>query len=149
MPLDSVGNIDLMGKVAPPSASVDQRRPLGWVVHHLTLVQCAQVAESILRARATRNAIFGDSLFSDPAWDLLLELFIAHARQVRLTVGMLGLSSGVSQTTTLRWLAVFVERGLIERVDDPFDGRRVFASLSETGALSMVQLLQGIQPLAA
>jgi|KBSMisStandDraft_5_1062788.scaffolds.fasta_scaffold1562098_1 DNA-binding MarR family transcriptional regulator len=106
------------------------------------LADCAHTARSILRARSKRADLFDPRLFSDPAWDILLELFVAEADHRRLQVSAIGLAAGIPLTTTLRWLNSLSERGLIERTPDVTDARRFFIQLSEEGVLSMILCLR-------
>lgn len=90
----------------------------------------------ILRARHERNSIFPGELFSDPAWDMLLELYAAELGQVRVSVTSLCIASNAPTSTALRWISALERQKLIERRPDPLDGRRFFLSLTrETIAL--------------
>jgi DNA-binding MarR family transcriptional regulator len=87
--------------------------------------------------RRRRNQIFGSNLFGEPAWDMLLSLYITEAMGPRNTVGRLVAFSGVSMTTALRWLGVLEANRFIERVDHPTDGRSALISLSQTGLTAL------------
>ena len=73
-----------------------------------------------------RNEIVGAPLFRDAAWDMLLELYVAHERQQDLSVSSLCYASGVPQTTALRQLTRLEKFGLITREGDKTDNRRWF-----------------------
>jgi DNA-binding MarR family transcriptional regulator len=92
---------------------------------------------SAIQARASRGRHFNPELFADPAWDMLLELYSAALTQRKLTVSRLGERSGVPMTTALRWISTLEREGLIDRVHDRLDGRRVFLILSEKGERAM------------
>src|SRR5258708_30693113 len=79
--------------------------------------------EKILRLR---RQIFPESLFSDPAWDLMIALCKAHISQERLSVLRLARRADVPPSTTLRQVNALVERDLVIRSSDPLDSRRVF-----------------------
>lgn len=96
----------------------------------------------ILSARRARSIYFEGGLFADPAWDMLLELYLARLVHRRLSVSGVCSGSGVPPTTALRWIATLVGRGYIERRDDPMDRRRVFLELSEVAARQMEDLVQ-------
>lgn len=88
-------------------------------------------ARRIYRNRRARGGIFGDeTLFGEPAWDILLDLFIAAKELKRVPVTSACIGAAVPTTTALRWLSVLEERGLIVREADPNDARRVFVRLS-------------------
>lgn len=69
-------------------------------------------------------------LFTDPAWDILLELYWGELVQHRFATNELCESSAVAATTALRWIAKLESGGWLIRVNDPDDGRRVFVGLS-------------------
>jgi DNA-binding MarR family transcriptional regulator len=95
------------------------------------------IVRTMQRARLRRGEVFAAHFFGDPAWDMLLELYAAHLEQRRISIGRLSDASGVAGTTVLRWLDVFQREGLVERVADRFDGRRIYVSLSRGGIDSM------------
>jgi DNA-binding MarR family transcriptional regulator len=86
--------------------------------------------KQILGARLERNSYFPGDLFSDPAWDMLLELYAAELGQVRVSVTGLCIASNAPTSTALRWISVLERKKLIERRPDPLDGRRFFLSLT-------------------
>lgn len=88
----------------------------------------------ILRQRQQRAHFFGDDLFADPAWEMLLDLAAARAEDIRVSVTSLCIASGVPPTTALRWITMLTEAGLVERTEDDVDRRRAFIALSPRGA---------------
>ncbi len=92
-----------------------------------------ETAKADARARRRRQELFPGIQVADPAWDLMLELFIHSAEGRRISVTGLGLSANVPGATVLRWLAMFQEGGLIQREPDPLDRRRIWVRLSEDG----------------
>lgn len=97
----------------------------------------ASLVRSVVQARQARSAHFNQYLFADPAWDILLELFAIELEQRRVSVSKLCLSAGVPLTTALRWIDKLHEEGLLSREEDPYDGRRVWVSLSPAGSKAM------------
>lgn len=104
----------------------------------------AKWCRQLLRARRERSRFFGERLFSDPAWDMLLELYAAELSQRRVSVGGLATGSGTPMTTALRWIDALVKDGLAERRQDPLDARRVFVSLTIKGSHAMDAYLQSL-----
>lgn len=112
-----------------------------------------RIIRMISRARRRRAEYFDAKLFSDPAWDMLLELYTAELEQRRISTTAVSDAAGVPSTTGLRWLEVFSRECLIIRRPDPLDARRVQISLSENGLTAMrayfssevTGLLQGAQ----
>ena len=85
---------------------------------------------AILQARLERNSCFPGELFSDPAWDMLLDLYAAELGQVRVSVTSLCIASNAPTSTALRWISALERQNLIERRPDPLDRRRFFMSLT-------------------
>jgi hypothetical protein len=50
-------------------------------------------------------------LFGEPAWDILLDLFIAHCRGDDLQVSSVCIEASVPSTTILRWIARLESEG--------------------------------------
>lgn len=80
-----------------------------------------------------RNALFDSNLFSDPAWDILLELYALHVEQRRACVSGLYAASAVPASTALRWLAKLEQDNLVVRIEDRFDARRSWVELTTEG----------------
>lgn len=91
------------------------------------------MAKAKIRARRRRQELFPGIQVADPAWDLLLELYVNCAEGRQISVTGLGLSANVPGATVLRWLAMFQEAGLIAREPDPLDRRRIWVRLTAQG----------------
>ena len=98
-----------------------------------------RLVRSIIRQRQARAKYFGEELFADPAWDILLDLTAAHAEHERVSVTSLCIASGVPPTTALRWITQMIEAGLLERVQDSADKRRAFIRLTDRAADGMAR----------
>lgn len=92
---------------------------------------------SHIQARTLRYEFFNWELFSDPTWDILLELYAVKLELRRLAISELCVASSVPLTTALRWIGNLEREGLITRRNDPLDGRRVWVELSDTGCDAM------------
>ncbi len=92
---------------------------------------------NIIRVRRLRDKFFDSQLFADPAWDMLLDLMAAQLERIQVAVSSLCIAAAVPPTTALRWIKTMTEAGLLERVADPDDGRRIFIQLSESAASAM------------
>lgn len=99
---------------------------------------------AVLKYRRSRDAFFESDLFADPAWDILLELYLAKLGQQKMSVGSLCLGAAVPSTTALRWISQLEQKGLIERKADPMDGRRYHVSLSDAGAHAMASYFRTV-----
>ena len=99
-----------------------------------------ELAREAYAVRRRRNAIFGNAeIFGEPAWDILLDLYIAHVENKPVSVSSACIGSAAPPTTGLRWLGVLTEEGLILREHDPEDQRRVLVRLSDRGLAAMDQ----------
>ena len=93
----------------------------------------AKLVRRILRARAARTEYLSPRLFAEPAWDMLLELYVSHLMQRRVSITDLCEASRVPPTTALRWIDGIMAEGLVCRMRDPLDARRVFIDLTSKG----------------
>lgn len=88
--------------------------------------------------RRRRTEIFGQAdLFGEPAWDILLDLYIAHAQQNPVSVSSACIGAAVPSSTALRWLGILCDNGLCRREHDPQDQRRVLVHLTERALKTM------------
>lgn len=76
-------------------------------------------------------------LFADPAWDILLDLYAAHARGHRISIGSATIAAAVPPTTALRYIDALQKHGLIARQADPRDKRRFYLVPTETAIQAM------------
>jgi len=83
--------------------------------------------------RRTRDQYFPSDLFSDPCWEMLLDLYDAKLVGAEVTVTSLGAASGVPLTTALRRMEALQSHGLIVRVEDAGDRRRTIIRLTPSG----------------
>lgn len=95
------------------------------------------VVQSALKARRFRTNYFSESLFADPAWDMMLELLLAELTQRRITVSALCAKAAVPASTAIRWVNNLVHQNLFVRRDDPLDARRVFVELAPDTSLRL------------
>ena len=106
--------------------------------------QTALRAQYLAQARRTyavrrqRAGIFGNAeLFGEPAWDILLDLYIAFGEGKPVSVSSACIGSASPPTTGLRWLGVLAENELVVREKDPADQRRVLVRLTDLGVEAM------------
>lgn len=99
------------------------------------------IAHAWTSAQRARDRYFGEPLGRDPAWDILLALYISFAENQKECVKGICLASSAPATTVCRWIFVLEERGLVVRTPDPRDKRRVLLSLAPQGLERMNQAL--------
>jgi DNA-binding MarR family transcriptional regulator len=86
-------------------------------------------AKRIKTSRIRRQTFFHSSLFGEPAWDILLALYIAQAESRRLKVSDIYNESGVPPTTTLRWLDRLYELQMARKRKHRIDQRISFVEI--------------------
>jgi len=90
------------------------------------------LAAALHRARRRRDEAT-PGLFSEPAYDILLDLFVAHGEGRLISISSAAIASGAPGTTALRYIEALVLRGFIARRPDHLDGRRSYLLLTEAG----------------
>ena len=96
--------------------------------------------------RRARDRLFGDgrSIFGEPAWDILLDLFIIGEAGGSISVSAVCIGAAVAPTTALRVIDKLCDMRLIDRTPDPLDRRRVYVSLSDEGRDIMAEYLTSL-----
>jgi len=104
----------------------------------------AEMARASYAKRRKRTTLFGDpELFGEPAWDILLDLYVAQVENKTVSVSSACIGSASPPTTGLRWLGVLADQGLLEREHDPQDQRRVLVRLTEKALDAMDDYFAG------
>jgi DNA-binding MarR family transcriptional regulator len=80
-------------------------------------------------------------MFGEPAWDILLALYVIDRDQRRLSTRQVTTLAGQPLTTALRWLDYLEQQELVERGANPFDQRVVYVELSARGRAAMDEYL--------
>ena len=91
--------------------------------------------------RQRARAFDDDSIFGEPAWDILLDLFIAANERKKVSVTSACIASACASTTALRWLNVLEKQQLVARDADPGDLRRTNVRLTAKGFTAMTDYL--------
>jgi DNA-binding MarR family transcriptional regulator len=99
-----------------------------------------------LRLRRRRESLFetagfGNGMFGEPVWDMILDLYVARSQDKRISVSSLCIAAAVPSTTALRHISLMVQSGLATRQGDPDDARRVYIGLSDRAVELMDTLL--------
>jgi len=89
------------------------------------------LARSLIRSRAAAQAVFPADLFQDPAFDILLTVFVSDEEGHDMPISAAVTSGGTPMTTGLRWLSKLEKLGMICRRGDDFDKRKQYISLTE------------------
>lgn len=101
----------------------------------------AAYVQGLIKSRRLREKFFSAEMFSDPAWDILLDLAAGDLAGKTTSVSSLCLAAAVPGTTALRWIKSMTEAGMLEREADAHDGRRVLVRMApQTRELMMKYL---------
>jgi hypothetical protein len=119
------------GRNANLGQSVDQLAPL-----------LASVARIEYRARGYRSVFFDSDLFGEPAWDMLLDLFIETVEGRKVAVTSLCIASRAPSTTALRYVNELEKRGILIREKSRFDQRTSYLGLSPDAFLKIGNYLK-------
>lgn len=92
----------------------------------------AKLASRYLKLRARRSEISNGHLFSDPAWDILLDLFVGRVNGRDVTVTSACIASGRPSTTSLRYIDRMSQNGLLYRQKDTHDHRKVYLRITDS-----------------
>ncbi|MBA3942608.1 MAG: hypothetical protein C0520_15480, partial [Sphingopyxis sp.] len=88
-------------------------------------------AKRTVRRRMLRRQLIGaPSLFGEPAWDMLIDLFIHSCERKSVSTSSLCIASGVPMSSALRMIQRLCDARLVSRRADPTDGRRFFVELA-------------------
>jgi hypothetical protein len=104
------------------------------------MLAAAAKAKELLLFRRRRNEMFGQDLFGEPAWHIILELFIAKAEGRQVTIKSACIGSGVPMSTALRWVSRLTDQGVALRRKR--DGRaRHVLELDDTVSKTLEEML--------
>jgi len=101
-------------------------------------------ARTLMEQRRARARFLPAELFHEPAWDMLLALFVAQAERRTINVKTLVSYADAPATTSQRWIDHLHKLGLIERITDVIDRRRIEVQLSEIGEDAIRRFLVAI-----
>ncbi len=88
-------------------------------------------AERLYAERRRRDQRFPDGLFGEPAWDLLLALFIAREKGQAIILSLAYRAARVSDTTGRRLLDQLEREGMISRRRAPRSRKTRLVELTE------------------
>lgn len=104
-------------------------------------VAAVEQARRHYRLRRIRDQEFGSALFGEPAWDILLDLYIAASDPRLASVMSASLTTTVSTEDTARWLTLLEKQGLVERFASGTEMSRAIVTLSQGAFDQMTRLL--------
>jgi DNA-binding response OmpR family regulator len=93
--------------------------------------------EALRGMRKVRSKYLPEEIFSDPCWEMLLDLYEARLTSTQVTITKLGMTSGVPLSTALRRIGELRAHGLIDRQEDTTDRRRTYVTLTDHGLVAL------------
>jgi DNA-binding transcriptional ArsR family regulator len=127
--LEEIAEDDEDGEVKPPKVlgSVDALEV------ERNADRLAEIAGREYRARRSREGYFDRKLLGEPAWDIMIDLFIQQSSGKTVSVTSAAIASQVPVTTALRHLAALQKAGLVERMRSAADARVKLLRLTREG----------------
>ena len=127
----------------PRARNVSIAPPNAWGSCRPTKGALRTWASDEYRRRRARDSVFDGGMLREPAWDILLDLYIAHLDATAIRVSSACIAACVPATTGLRWLTVLEEQGLIIRTQDD-DARATRVALTKHGACKMTEYVSAM-----
>jgi len=87
-------------------------------------------ARATMRRRILRRQLIGaEELFGEPAWEMLIDLFIHEGEGRPLSTSDICVTSTIPMSSALRLVQKLCDAGLVDRTPDLMDARRSFVRL--------------------
>lgn len=102
-------------------------------------------AQTTLRARRLRLQHLPSSMFGEPAWEMLLWLYVVEKSGARQTVTLLCKASGAPATTAMRWIDYLEQQKYVTRGESPTDRRIVYVDVSASGRQAVESYFQALR----
>lgn len=99
-------------------------------------------ANALLKSRQGLSRLFQDTLFSDPALTILLDLLVCEGEGKYVTIGNCCVAAGIPQTTALRYISGMAQKGLLRRRPHPTDGRSTIIEIQPAARLALVDWIE-------
>jgi hypothetical protein len=115
-----------------------------WEVKKHSIRSPVERARAMYRNRRARILHFDASLFAEPCWDILLDLFIANGEEKSISVSSACIGAAAPHATALRHLGLMQRKGLVERSAHPNDRRCQQVNITRAAAASMHDLFASL-----
>lgn len=99
-----------------------------------------EMARRTIKFRQWRTTLFDRAMLGEPAYDILLALYVAEAEMPHVTTTRLAELADVAQTSAHRWIDYLVGKQLIHRLPHVHDKRATLLKLTEKGRASLEAL---------
>jgi hypothetical protein len=103
------------------------------------------VARNMLLNLENRNVEFeSSSLFSNPSWEILLQVFVTTIQGVGFTLPDENVKSDVPRKVLLRYLQALEDRSLVEKYWGEFGTENEVIKLTDTAMTKMISLISKV-----
>ncbi len=110
-------------------------------LRHFSRPRTEDYVEAILLLHRSRAAAFGSHLFSDPAWDLLLQLYAAELDHRDRSLSELIAAMAMPRSVVARWITALVDAGLVVANGNPQTADCLSISITQDAAARMERLI--------
>ena len=128
---DSTASMIQASTLSPGELGQDLEIPLALV----------QFAKRIKAIRDSRGSLLDSSLFGEPAWNMLLALYVAAGERYALSISALSAESGTPATTAARAINRLLELKMVRRDPNPSDNRSAYIELTHGTIAKLTELL--------
>lgn len=145
----------LAGKLMRLADSIDQKwEPTSARAMYHRKTQAGKIERNALHLARTairvrelgrrRERYLPPELLGEPAWQMLIELFVQFAGGAKVSTKSLCIISGIPDTTALRLIDKLDEAGLIKRTSSQADKRVTLVELTREGVVAVGNALMDI-----
>lgn len=139
-PKDFTSLIDAaQGEVETLAQHLEALRRMGGSVNPPTAEALARL---LYGQRRGRDRFFSAGLFGEPAWDVLLDLYIARCEGRTVSTKSACVGAAVAPSTALRWLQRLEEGKLVRRRRAKGDGRLIMVEITDAAFDQMTAFLR-------
>lgn len=122
----------------------ERRSDPDWLNTELALVRIAQAIRQLRRLRAD---VFGVAI-EEPAWDMLLQVYIRDTNGASTTAAQLMEASLVPPSAAQRWLHYLEREGLVRGKAHPIDEATEFVELTDDARQGLERYLAVVRAAA-
>ncbi len=127
---------------SPEDEGASPQEPSNAAKVETSVLEKAKRASVLIRQRQLREEFLPEDLFGEPAWNMLLDLFVQFAGGVSVSGKSLCIAARCSQSTALRQIAKLEKFDLIKREPCHDDGRVTLFSLTKRGLIAVSEILE-------
>lgn len=124
-----VGQLEPLGPNLSAKQVLDEPPPAAQRLHDRRLA----TAKAWIKAGLIRTKTLGDGFAADPAWDILLNVYVSSIESQNITATNAGYSGQVPLSTGLRWISLLEANAWLTRINDPIDKRLRILVLTPEG----------------